>query len=129
MNTSFVMTASAVVMGIVGIVLTFAPDLVVARLGIETTRTSIFVAQLLGALYFAFAMLNWMSKANLIGGIYNRPVAVANLTHFLIAGLALVKGVISNPDLPYVIWAAALIYALFGLLFGIILFRHPVKSE
>ena len=44
--------------------------------------------QIIGSLYFALAILNWMSKGSFIGGIYNRPIAIANLTHFVIAGLA-----------------------------------------
>jgi len=51
---------------------------------------------LLGALYVDFAMLNWMVKGSLIGNIYNRPVAVANFTHFLVGGLALAKGVMGS---------------------------------
>jgi hypothetical protein len=84
--------------------------------------------QILGALYFAFGMLNWMTKASLIGGIYNRPLAVSNFTHFFIAGLALVKGLISNLNSPYFIWIGAIIYLVFCVCFGVILFRHPISE-
>ena len=60
-----------------------------------------------------------MSKASLIGGIYNRPIALANWTHFFIAVLALIKGVLANPSLSYVIWSIAIIYSIFAILFGI----------
>jgi len=30
--------------------------------------------QIIGSFYFAFAILNWMSKGSIIGGIYNRPI-------------------------------------------------------
>ena len=36
-------------------------------------------------------MLNWMAKGTLIGGIYNKPIAIGNFTHFTIGGLALIK--------------------------------------
>lgn len=128
MNTKTTMTLSALTMGAIGIVLSFSPDIILTHLEIEVNRMIVFLMQILGALYFAFAMLNWMSKSSIIGGIYNRPIAVANFTHFLIAGLALLKGIISTPELPLVIWVLALIYAIFGCLFGIILFVHPHQA-
>lgn len=128
MNTKMTMTLSALTKGAIGIFLSFSPDIILTHLEIEVNRMIVFLMQILGALYFAFAMLNWMSKSSIIGGIYNRPIAVANFTHFLIAGLALIKGIISTPELPLVIWVLALIYAIFGCLYGIILFVHPYQT-
>jgi hypothetical protein len=85
--------------------------------------------QIIGSLYFALAILNWMSKGSLIGGIYGRPIAMANLTHFVIAGLALIKGILANPSLSYVIWSIAIIYSIFAIFFGIVAFRHPVSEN
>jgi hypothetical protein len=70
-------------------------------------------------------MLNWMSKSNLIGGIYNRPVAVGNATHFFIAALALSK--FSPKSLILIV--VAIVYSLFAIAFGLILFTHPVKDS
>lgn len=115
------------ILGASGIVLTFSPDMVLSYLSIEPGQVQILLGQIIGGLYFAFGMLNWMTRGSLIGGIYNRPVAVANFTHFLIVGLALAKALISNRDLPYILWGAVLAYTVFGLFFGVILFRHPVR--
>lgn len=125
MNTRLIMTSCALIFGITGILLTFAPELGAAVLEIPSNRPSIFSMQLLGALYFGFAMLNWMSKGSPIGGIYNRPVAVANFTHFMIGGLALFKGIITNIQLSVILWLAAGVYILFGGLFAYILFKSP----
>ena len=38
---------------------------------------------------------------------------MANFTHFAIAGLALLKGVISVPQTSYVVWTAAIFYFIF----------------
>jgi hypothetical protein len=129
MNTKLVMTFTALVLGATGILLTFAPDLALNLLLDDITPTAMLLAQVLGGLYFSYAMLNWMTKESLIGGIYNRPVAVANLTHFIIAGLALVKGLLAHPELPKALWIAGGIYTVLGVLFTIIMFRHPVKSS
>jgi hypothetical protein len=128
MNTKVVMTFTAFVLGATGIFLTFAPDLALDLLLVDITPTALLLVQVLGGLYFSYAMLNWMTKESLIGGIYNRPISVAKPTHFRIAGLALVKGLLSHPELPKALWVAGGIYIVLGVLFTTILFRHPVKS-
>lgn len=85
------------------------------------------ILQILGGLYFAFAMLNWTAKANLIGGIYSRPVAIANFTHFLIVGLALSKGVFAVKDA--LVGAVAIVYVVLALIFGKITFWPPPKTK
>ena len=123
------MTACSIILGLAGILLSFIPLEIMRILGLESSKQLLFLMQVSGALYFGFAMLNWMTKSSLIGGIYNRPIAVANFSHFLIAGLALTKGVFANPGLPLVIQMAAAVYLVFAVSFGIILFRHPVVQK
>jgi len=129
MNTKWFMTATAVLLGVSGIVLTFAPDYIVSTLGMEASQVSTLLAQLIGGLYFGFAMLNWMTKESLIGGIYNRPVAVSNFTHFMIVGLALANASFSKPELPILLLIASAVYVLFAILFGIMLFQHPIPEK
>lgn len=74
-------------------------------------------------------MINWNIKSSLIGGIYNRPIAVSNFAHFFIGGLALIKGISSFPSLPYALWVLATIYMAFAVLFGIIMYKHPVREN
>ena len=124
MNTKVIMTSSSIVLGATGVILTFAPDMVLQNLNIEITQTSLLLGQVIGGLYFGFSM----TKENLIGGIYNRPIAIANFTHFLIVGLAIIKKLVSDPGLPKTLWTAGIVYAVLGIVFIIILFRHPVNS-
>lgn len=119
------MTSSAILMGLAGIILSFLPQEAGAYM--QWGEGNAIVMQILGALYFGFAMINWMSKANLIGGIYNRPLAVGNFSHFLIAALALFK--ISMRGTSIAMLMATIIYSLFAIAFGYILFTHPVKKE
>jgi hypothetical protein len=129
MNTKFVMTSSAIALALMGLTLTFIPAETLSYLNVESNKMLLIVIQLLGGLYFAFAMLNWMSKATLIGGIYNRPTAIANLAHFLIGGLALIKGFMANSDWPILFMIITLIYLAFAVFFGLILFRHPIEES
>lgn len=128
MNTKILMATSSIILGATGIMLTFAPDIVLSNLNVDTSQTALLLGQVMGGMYFGYSMLNWMTKESLIGGIYNRPIAIANFTHFIIAGLAIGKRLISNPDLPMALWATGVVYAILGLLFIMILFRHPINS-
>src|SRR5687767_3301513 len=96
MNTRVVMGASALVMGALGLSATFLPQEIAAYVTASPGALPLLI-QVLGALYFAFAMLNWSAKDSLLGGIYNRPVALGNLVHFVIGALALAKGAFANP--------------------------------
>jgi hypothetical protein len=128
MNTRILMTISAFIMGVAGIILSFLPHEILTYL--NSSAGGILdglILQLLGALYFAFAMVNWTARSNLIGGIYARPVAVGNLTHFAIGALALIKGYSSSQEA--LILSLALIYSLFAVLFAIVIFTHPVKDK
>lgn len=121
------MTLTAILLAVLGLSLTFAADNIIVCLGIANSVPINLIFQLLGAAYFAFAMLNWMAKGAIIGGIYNKPIAIANLSHFLIGGLALTKAVINNPQLPVIFIILAVVFIIVAGVFGIINSRHPGK--
>ena len=126
MNTKLLMSSSAVVMGIAGIVLSFFPGEIADFF--KMAGINIIVLQLLCGLYFGFDMLNWAAKGNLTGGIYSRPVAMGNLTQFVIGGLALLKFAFHNIA-PAGIWIAVILYLVFAILFGFVLFTNPVMKS
>ena len=117
------------ILALIGISLIFLPNEILDYLELSVSETLQLLMQIIGSLYFALAILNWMSKGSIIGGIYNRPIAMANLAHFVIAGLALIKGILANPSLSYVIWSIAIIYSIFAIFFGIVAFKHPVGEK
>ena len=125
MNTKLIMTISAALLAVAGISLSFFPNEISNYIGLGVTKTPQLVLQALGALYFGFAMLNWMAKGSFIGGIYAKPLVVANLSHFTIGGLSLIKGVLSipNPSYPLVILTGG--YLIFATIFGILFMRNP----
>ena len=129
MNTKILMTLSAIILALIGISLIFLPKEILDYLELSVSETLQLLMQIIGSFYFALGILNWMSKGSIIGGIYNRPIAMANLTHFVIAGLALIKGILANPSISYVIWSIAIIYSIFAILYGIVAFRHPVSEN
>lgn len=59
MTTKLLMTTSAVALGLAGIALTFLPAEIAGYAGFSTGNgRAIVVLQILGALYFSFAMVN-----------------------------------------------------------------------
>jgi len=128
MNTKLVMTSCAIILGILGISLTFAPEEILTALNFDSSKSIILVFLLLVAMYFSFAIIIWNIRSGTIGGIYNKPIALGNLAHFLIGALALVKAVFSNQDLPVIMWSLAVFYVIYAILFSIIAFTHPLKE-
>ncbi len=57
--------------------------------GVEPIRLLAVLVELHAGVLFGFAMVNWMSRGSLIGGINNRPVAVGNAAYFSIGALSL----------------------------------------
>lgn len=125
MKTKFLMTSSALFCGIIGILLLFLPNEIVEYLNVEPTIITILFLKILSALYLGFGILNWTVKGSLIGGIYNRPIALGNLLHFVVGSIELVK-VISNIEThrEIIIFLTAL-YIIFGVLFAYVLKNNP----
>ena len=118
-----------VALGISGGVLTFIPDETISGLNITPNPISTLTLQLLGALYLGFAMLNWMAKDSLIGGIYNKPIAVGNFMHFGVGALALVKIMTKIQTHSEFVLSLTIIYAIFAILFAYVFRTNPSKIE
>lgn len=127
MNTKLIMTLSALFCAILGIGLTFAPAEISTLF--NASSTSPLILQLTGAVFFAFAMLNWTAKGAIIGGIYNKAISLANFTHFFIGAMALIKATKTFNTDAYYLWAITIVYVIFAILFGLISFKHPVAAE
>ena len=129
MNTKTVLTASAIFLGIIGIVLSFLPSEIISHLNIDIHPILTIIMQLLGALYLGFGILNWMAKGSIIGGIYNKPIVIGNLMHFGVGTLALVKIAFGIKETMEVIIPLAIIYIIFALLFSYIFMVNPNKIK
>ncbi len=127
MNPKYIMAASAILTGLSGLAASFFPKEILMKAGISPNETMILVIQVTGALYIGFGIMNWMAKTILIGGIYAKPLATGNFAHFFIAAIALLKAATNHYVSPY-LWLAAIIYSIFALLFGMVLFTSPFKK-
>lgn len=122
MNTQLLMTASSLILVLAGVFALFAPDALLPDDTADLERMYVLI-QLLGALYFAFALMNWTAKDSAIGGIHARPVSLANFGHFFVGTLLLAKYQLSS-EFNIFILAALIVYAIFAALFYWLVFRH-----
>jgi hypothetical protein len=123
MNTKLLMTTSSLVLGLAGIFALFAPDIVVTRLGVPSTNPLDVLIQLMGALYFSIALMNWTAKDSIIGGIYARPISLGNFAHFFSGTLLLAKYGLSNGfNLSILLMLVG--YTILATLFYWLVFRH-----
>lgn len=125
MYTKIIMFSSALLLGFSGLILTFFPDELAESFGEPENRIVVMLLQIIGAMYFAFGMLNWMARKSRIGGIYNRPIAIANMTHFMMVGITMAKLKFSHAELSDAFWPVILVYILYAAVFIRILFTTP----
>ncbi len=125
MNTKIIMISSAVFLGAIGLGLSFLPDDIISGIGVASNPISTMSFQLLGALYLGFAMLNWMAKGALIGGIYNKPIAVGNFMHFAVGALALVKISLNIQSQSEIVISLTVVYVIFAVLFAYVFRTNP----
>lgn len=129
MHTKLLMNLSSAVMGLIGLAATFAPQEMLERGGARAEFPAVLLVQILGAVYLGFAMLNWMARENLIGGIYSRPVGLGNFFHFAISALAMMKAVLHGSGRSAAIIALALVYSVLAIWFGAVVFTHPLSKN
>ena len=122
MNTKLLMTASSLALTLAGIFALFAPDVLLSMLSVPMANSLSVLIQLMGALYFSMAMMNWTAKDSAIGGIYARPVSIANFAHFFIGTLLLTRVVLSS-GFNLSITLLLVVYAIFAILFYWLVFR------
>jgi len=127
MNTKLLMRLSALFMAGLGVGASFLPQEIDTHLGGRGAFHAVLILQIAGALYLSFAILNWMAKDVLIGGIYSRPLALGNFFHFAVVSITLLKALAAGSRATE-ITAAAAIYFLFALWFGRVLFTSPSPS-
>ncbi|MBT4959231.1 MAG: hypothetical protein HON33_04600 [Flavobacteriaceae bacterium] len=112
-----------------GFVFSFFPNEISVLLTNDDNHIFTLILQILGALYLGFSYINWMSKNSLIGGIYNKPLLIGNLLHFLTASMALIKLAFKFENNLQLILSYTIIYCLFTLFFGYVFFTNPFSNK
>ena len=114
-------------MGALGIAASFFSHELLRFAGATVETPTVLIVQVCGALYIGFAFLNWYLRGFVIGGIYNRPLALANLLHFAVVAITLLKAAPAFDSL--ILWAIAGAYVVFAAWFGIVMFSAASISK
>jgi len=125
MKTKLLMISSALFCSIIGILLSFLPNEIAEYLSVEPTIITILFLKILSALYLGFGILNWMAKGTLIGGIYNRPIAIGNFMHFAVGAITLIKEIPNIQTHSEIIIFLTVFYLIFTLLFAYVFMTNP----
>lgn len=123
MKTKILLSASSLALGLAGGVTLFAPVEILRWFGVPTVEPMSVLVQLLGALYFAFALANWTAKDSRIGGIYARSLALGNCIHFVTGGLVLLKYELAH-GFRVPLTVAVVGYGAFAACFVYLVFWH-----
>ncbi len=117
-----ILTISSLALFLVGWALMLAPGEMASWMGVYSAETALPL-QLFGGALLGFAILNWMSRGNRIGGIYGRPLALANLLLFTSAALALGKAAAAGTAVPHSV-GACVGFSFLAVAFAWLTFFH-----
>ncbi|WP_430409402.1 hypothetical protein [Kordia sp.] len=98
-------------------------------LNVESNVITTLFLNILSALYLGFAIMNWMARGTLIGGIYNKPIAIGNLLQFGVGAIALIKIVSGIQIHPEIIISLTVVYMILAILFAYIFVTNPAKIK
>ena len=122
--SSVLSRVSALVLLLGGLALLFAPDVLLPALVPGFPRGAAWLGQLLAAAWLGVAALNWVQRAAVLGGIYGRPVVLANGALYLVSALSLLRALIGGVA-PRAIWLACAPTALLAAAYWALLLRGP----
>lgn len=108
-------------MGLLGLGASFFPHEILNYFDTSPEGITVVLAKVVGGLYLGLAVLNWMAREKLIGGIYSRPVAVGNFAHFFAITMVLGKQLVAMPNTAELA-IGAVANAVFAASFGYVVF-------
>jgi hypothetical protein len=119
------MTGSAAILGLLGLVALFLPVEMARAAGWEA-RSGLAIQVAAGGL-LAVATLNWMGRTAVYGGIYGRPIVLANVALGTVAGLSLGRFALSTPSALWA-WLGTLLFLAQAVAFGYVMRMGPWKE-
>lgn len=127
-TTQTLLVASTIFNGIMGLLTSFLPQEVLKINDLPTSPLNVLFLQILSAFYIGLAMINYMSKDAVIGGIYNRPILMGNIAYHSIASITLVKYALNQGMFSKTLITLTVVYCIISLGFLKLFFAGPGKS-
>ncbi|MEQ9103302.1 MAG: hypothetical protein RIE53_01245 [Rhodothermales bacterium] len=124
MKPVHIVATCAAALGLLGGALIFAPLETAGWFGWQMDQE--LPLSLLGSAIFGLALLNWMGRNAVYGGIYGRPILLGNLAHAFAGFMALIG--VATLDGPWPILAVTVFYGLYAAGYARIMFSPPYNS-
>ena len=124
MISSLISRVSAALLALAGLALLFASDVLLPAIVPGLPAATAWLGQLLAAAWLGVATLNWLQRAALLGGIYGRPIVLANLALYFVSALSLLRALMSAGT-PSALWLAFAPSAVLAAVYGALLLRGP----
>ncbi|MEP6473071.1 MAG: hypothetical protein ABJC74_05080 [Gemmatimonadota bacterium] len=128
MISSLISRISSAFLALGGLLLLFGPDEILPRVVPGFPASASWLGQLIAAGWLALAVLNWVSRASLLGGIYGRPVVLANALFYFIGATTLSRVVSANPQV-LALWVITVPIMLLAGVYAWLLFRGPIGRD
>ncbi len=122
MNTKHLMSGSAALFAVLGLTILFLPAEIAIPAGLDPG--SAVLIQLLSAGFLAMASLNWHGRSAVYGGIYGRPIILAN-TMFGVLLCTTLTGFLLDSSVDSRLWALAALLGLYAFGFGRLIWSPP----
>lgn len=124
MRPNPLLVAATIACAVPGLVLLFGADEVLARAGATPVPLATWLVGLLGGTLVALALMNWFQRQSLLGGIYGRPLVIANTLVFTNATFSSLRMWRTAGGTVYA--SATVVSALLMLAFARTFFASPV---
>lgn len=124
MLTKLLSRASALTLFIAGLALLFAPDVLLPALVQGFPPAGAWLGQLLAAAWLGVAVLTWLQRNAVLGGIYGRPTVLANAVLYFISAVSLLRALQDHAAAP-VLWIAFVIAGVLAVGYWALLLRGP----
>ncbi len=121
-----VLSVSAFVFALLGVALLFLPMELARLMGMGPSGG--LPLQLFAAGLLAMASLDWFGRGAIYGGIYGRPLVMANLAFGTVVAGSLISA-LRNGVLGRWGWIPAGVFALHAIVFFVLMRRPPWKTD
>lgn len=128
MISSLISSVSALVLAVAGVALLFGSDVILPSVVSGFPVDAAWLGQLLAAAWLGVAFLNWAHRTTVLGGIYGRPVVLANFALYVMSALSLVR-VLYGSALSVWLWPAFVVSAVLAVAYGALLLRGPFAAD
>jgi hypothetical protein len=125
MNSKLIQSAGSIFLAAIALPCIFIPDEVSKNVILAENEYVLLMVQILGGLLFGFAVVNWMSRTVIMGGIYGKAIYMGNLAQFMVGGLALLKWNVKNGFPAGILLVILIGYMIFLVLYLMVFFRSP----